>query len=153
MKNIIILLFGVILLGSCNEKTQKYFGEISDNYSFNSTISNSEKILIRLKKPNQTEFNRKDSCFESIAIYKAENPNQIESFKKLFENSKYTDYCCCPETNLAINFYKGSKEIETYFVDTIEFKDKVRVFEQSYQYSFIIEKQKWKSFLKEIKTE
>jgi hypothetical protein len=153
MKNTIILFIGVLLLVSCEKKTQKYFEEISDKYYFNSIKSSSDKILIRLKKINQNESTMNDSCFENVAAYKAENSNQIERFEKLFVDSNYTGYCCCPETNLSIGFYKNSKEIDIYFVDTIQFKDKVRIFENGFQYSFLIDKQKWKNYLKEIKTE
>ncbi len=152
MKKIILLLFAIpIVLASCNDKTQKQIEEISDKNSLTSTISNSNMIMIRPKKLNQTESTRSDSCFD-IAMYKVKE-SQIGGFEKLFENSNYTGYCCCPETDLSIDFYKDSEKIDNYFVDTIEFKDKVRIFEKSYQYSFLVEKQKWKNYLKEINAE
>lgn len=152
MKKIFLLLFAIlILLGSCNDKTQKQIEEISDKNSLTSTISSSNMLLIRPKKSNQTESTRSDSCFD-IALYKAKE-NQIEDFKKLFDNSIYTDYCCCPQTNLSIDFYKDSKKIDHYFVDTVEFKNQVRIFEKSYQFSFLVEKHKWENYLKEINAE
>ncbi|HKX87056.1 MAG TPA: hypothetical protein VJL37_10295 [Flavobacterium sp.] len=153
MRKIHLLLFLIpILLGSCNKKTENYFEEISDKYSLTSSISNSDAIFFRLKKTNQPESTTNDSCFESVAKYKAEKSQQIESFKKLLENSEHTGYCCCPETNFSIVFYRDSEKIVTYFVDTIEFKNKVRIFEGGYQYSFLIEKQKWKNYLEVINT-
>lgn len=146
----IVLIFILILLQSCNGKVEKTFYKIANNYSFNSTISNSDKIIIRLKKLNQTELTRNDSCFENKVIYKAEKSIEIERFKKLFENSNYTDYCCCPEINYCIDFYKDSKK-KSFYADTLEFKNKIRIFESSFQYSFIIEKAKWKTFLNEIR--
>ena len=70
--------------------------------------------------------------------------------EKLFENSQYTGYCCCPDTDFAIDFYRESQKIETYFADTIKYVDKVQVFEESFQFSFLIDKKKWKSYLMEI---
>lgn len=149
MKNLILLLFAVFFLQSCNEKTHKQLDEISDTYSFQSTISVSDKILFRLKKENETEVAREDSCFENVAVFKAEKPNQIKNFESLFENSNYTFYCCCPKTNIAIDFYSNSKKIDTYFVDTTTNRDKVQIFEKSFQFSFFVDKQNWIIFLKD----
>lgn len=151
MKNIFLLFIVALIIESCDKKTQKQIDAFVDKESLTLTISDSDLILIRPKKPNQTESTREDSCFD-LALYKAEK-HQILEFKKLFENSNYTEYCCCPETNMAINFYENSKKISTYFVDTIEFKNEVRIFEQSYQYSFLIKKQEWKDYLKKINAE
>jgi hypothetical protein len=149
----IILAFILIFLQSCNGKLESSTQEIINNYSFNSTISKSDKIVIRQKKSGQTESNRNDSCFENKGIFKTEKSEGIKSFDKLFKNSKYSEYCCCPETNYCIDFYKKSKKIDTYFVDTIQYKNKIRVFESSFQYSYLIEKDKWKLFLNQIKVE
>ena len=140
-----------MLLQSCNGKVENTFYKIANNYSFNSTISNSDKIIIRPKKRNQTESTRDNSCFENKVIFKTEKSEGIKKFEKLFENSDYTDYCCCPETNYCIDFYKDSKKIDSFFADTLEFKNKIRVFESGFQYSFIIEKAKWKTFLNDIR--
>ena len=146
MKNKILFLFTFsFFIFSCN-----YFEETNDKASFYSSISNSEKIIIRSKKINQNEVVRNDSCFEKVTKYKAENLKEIENFEKLFENSEYTGYCCCPDTNFAIYVYDESESFEKYFADTIKYDDKVQIFEKSFQFSFIIDKQKWKSYLKEI---
>jgi hypothetical protein len=130
---------------SCN-----YFEETSDKVSFYSTISDSDKIRIRPKKLNQNEVVMNDSCFENINKYQVDDLKKIENFEKLFENSEYTGYCCCPDTDFAIDFYRESQKIETYFADTIKYVDKVQVFEESFQFSFLIDKKKWKSYLMEI---
>jgi hypothetical protein len=147
----IVLIFILILLQSCNSKVENTFYKIANNYSFNSTISSSDKIIVIPKKLNQTESTRNDSCFENKVIFKTEKSEEIKMFEKLFENSIYTDYCCCSETNYCIDFYKDSKKIDTFFADTLEFKNKIRIFESGYQYSFIIEKEKWKTFLNETR--
>ena len=144
-KKILFLFTFSFLTLSCN-----YFEETSDKVSFYSTISDSDKIKIRPKKLNQSETIKNDSCFENTNKYQVDDLKEIENFEKLFENSQYTGYCCCPDTNFAIDFYKKSQKTETYFADTIKFKDKVQVFEKSFQFSFIIDKKKWKSYLTEI---
>ncbi|PJJ10022.1 hypothetical protein CLU83_3409 [Flavobacterium sp. 1] len=140
-----------MFLQSCNGKLESSTLEIINNYSFNSAISNSDKIIIRQKKANQTEANRDEACFENKSIFETEKTERIESFKKLFENSKYTDYCCCPETNYSIDFYKKSEKIVSFFADTSQNKNKVRVFESNFQYSYLIDKNKWNLFLNQIK--
>jgi hypothetical protein len=130
---------------SCN-----YFEETSDKVSFYSTISESDKIRIKPKRFNQNESVREDSCFENTNKYQVDDLKEIENFEKLFENSEYTGYCCCPDTDFAIDFYRESQKIETYFADTIKYVDKVQVFEESFQFSFLIDKKKWKSYLMEI---
>lgn len=152
-KEILLLFLTLFLLESCNDKMQNSIQEIINNNSFTSTISDTDKIVFRLKKPNQPELTRNASGFEDNATFKAEKKDQIESFEKLLKDSDYTGYCSCSETNYAIDFYKGSKQLDTYFADTIVFKNKVRIFEKSFQYSYLIEKKKWTAYLKEIKIE
>ena len=144
-KKILFLFTFSFLTHSCN-----YVEETSDKDSFYSTNSDSDKIRIRPKKLNQNELVRNDSCFENTNKYQVDDLKKIENFEKLFENSEYTGYCCCPETDFVIDFYKESEKIETYFADTINNGDKVQVFEKSFQFSFVIDKNKWKSYLMEI---
>ena len=125
--------------------------KILNENDFKSTISESNEITIRPKKNNQTEGASNDSCFQNVEKYIFYKPNQIEGFKKLFENAEYTGYCCCPQTNYSINFYKGSEKISTYFLDTVEFKNKIRIFQSSYQFSYIIENDVWEKYLENIK--
>jgi hypothetical protein len=40
--------------------------------------------------------------------------------------------------------------LDIFYADTIQFKNKVRIYEGSFQYSYLIEKDKWRNFLKEI---
>lgn len=147
----IILLFILFSLHSCNEKLGNSAQEFIDSYSFNSIISNSDKIVIRPKKQGENKISRSDSSFESIAVFESEKPKEIKDFGKLFENSEYSGYCCCPETNYLIDLYKNSKKISFYFVDTIQYKNEVRVFENSFQYSYLIKRDKWKLFLIKLK--
>lgn len=140
----------LICLSSCNQKIERAFHEISSEISFANTIENCNRIIIKSKKIDCTDLNTNDDCFENTQNFVAKNENQIKIFEKLFDNLSVTDYCCCPETNFKIDFYKNSKIVDTYFVDIVSVKDSVRVFEQSYQFSYIVEKRKWSDFLNEI---
>ena len=68
-------------------------------------------------------------------------------FRRLYKNAEKTDYCCCPEENYIISFYSAKDKFDSYAVDTIEFKDKIRIYERDFQYSFIIDKTLWNNFL------
>ena len=94
-----------------------------------------------------------DSVFDFKYIkYEAKTKNQLIAFKNLFVNSEKTDYCCCPDQNYSISFYHYQNNFDYYLVDTIEFKNKVRIYDVSYQYSYIIQKDLWKTFLKLLET-
>ncbi|RTY85907.1 hypothetical protein [Flavobacterium sp. GT3R68] len=143
----IVILISIITL-SCNKSQQ-----IANDFELNQIVTKSNKIIIKTKKSNETEGTRNDSSFESYNTLETKSDQQIKSLGGTLRQPTKTDYCCCPQTNYSISFYKDDKRIGIYFVDTIEFKNKVRVFEGSYQYSMIIEKEFWKNYLKELKPE
>jgi hypothetical protein len=143
MKKYIFFILIITIFDSCNSVSE----ETLDKISFNSNLSNSNKVVLRVRKPNQNELSRNDSCFERKPNLKLERKSTVEDFKYLFSNSTYSGYCCCPESTMLIEFYNDSEKIETYFMETIESKDSVRIFEKSYQYSFRISKSSWNEFL------
>ena len=139
-------MFSILLIFSCNkivEATQNTY----DGFLLNSIESKSDQITIKLHSPKSKIA---IDTFSTEKVYRFIGEKQIERFDKIFENSEKTQYCCCPKTNYSITFLKEKKVIDIYFVDTIEFKNKVRLFENNWQYSYIIEKQKWKNYLNEI---
>ena len=143
----LLLLAVLLFLQSCREQSIEQNQKIYNHYSFYVTIASSNKIVIKNKKNNQKESASNDTCFDTKTILKAEKSKQLNDFKTLFEDAEYTGYCCCPNTNYCLTFYKDATKIDTFYADTIEHKTKVRLFEKSYQYSYLIEKEKWKSFL------
>ena len=63
---------------------------------------------------------------------------------------KKTGYCCCPTAIYSIHFLNKKEELDLFYVDTLQFKNKVKIYEKGLQYSYIIEKQKWKDYLNEF---
>ncbi len=88
--------------------------------------------------------------FSTAVIYETTSNLVIDGFEQMTSEAEKTGYCCCPEYNYTISFYDGTKDFKKYYVDTLEFENKVRIFEQNYQYSFIIEKKIWEKYLSEF---
>lgn len=65
-------------------------------------------------------------------------------------NAEKTGYCCCPTAIYSIHFLNKKEELDLFYVDTLQFKDKIRIYEKSFQYSYIVKKQKWKDYLNAI---
>jgi hypothetical protein len=151
MKKIFLLVLISITFLSCSSKTQSALENIIDNFSFNNTISNSTEIIIKLYDSKET--GRKTSDIESFTPkkeFKATNKKQFESFNNIFSNAEKTGYCCCPTAIYSIHFMNKKETLDLFYVDTIESKNKIRIYEAGFQYSYIVEKKKWKNFLDEI---
>ncbi|QGK75069.1 hypothetical protein [Flavobacterium sp. SLB02] len=150
MKKGFIIILVSILLFSCSDKTQNTIQNIWEDYSFNTTISNSTQIII--KSYDSTLANKRVNVEAYIPskIYRARTKKQLEEFDKIFLNTEKTDYCCCPKNSYSIHFLNKKEELDYFYVDTIEFKNKVRICEKSYQFSYIINKQNWKDYLNEL---
>lgn len=88
--------------------------------------------------------------FSTELIYQTEDKKVLSNFEQMTKQSTRTGYCCCPDRNYAISFYDKTNKYQDYFVDTVEFKEKVRIFQSSYQFSYIVDKPKWLSFLAEL---
>lgn len=149
-KRLLLIIFSTLII-SCNEKTQNYIDDIWDNFSFDSTLSNSTQIII--KAYDSTATYRRSSnieSFNSIKEFKTNNTQQIEDFKGIFANAEKTGYCCCPTSCYSIHFLNQKEQLALFYVDTLQIKDKVRIYEGSFQYSYIIEKEKWMNYLNEI---
>ena len=138
MKKTVFLIFAIVIVLSCNQRTQ----DIINHLSFNDVVADSDQLVIKLFDTIETEKTPKK-------VFKVDS-TKINDFKNLLEDTKITDYCCCPTPVYSILFLKENTELETYFADTIEFKDKIRIYERSFQYSYVIEKQKWKNFLNKV---
>ncbi len=143
MRKIIALIFIQILMLSCNLRTQ----DVVNDLSFKKFISDSDQLVIKLYDTTITESSSRNvESFKPKKVFKV-NKEKIIDFENIIENSKQTDYCCCPTSVYSISFLKKNKEVVIFYVDTFEFKDKIRIYEGSFQYSYIVEKQKWKNFL------
>ena len=151
MKRAFFLILTLIFIVSCNSKIENTLEDFIDNYSFNKTKSNSKEIIIKLYDTTITKKRITDiEFFPSKKEFKAINKQQLESFDRLFINAKKTGYCCCPTAIYSIHFLNKKEELDRFFVDTLQFKNKVKIYEKGLQYSYIIEKQKWKDYLNEF---
>lgn len=152
MKKYVILLLVLFSIISCNNKTQSTIENLMDNFSFNRTISNSTAIIIKLYDTAVTKKRVSDvESFTSKKEFKVLNRKQIEAFSEIFINAEKTGYCCCSTAIYSIHFLNQKEELDLFYVDTLEFKDKVRIYEDSFQYSYIVDKQYWKDYLEKLK--
>jgi hypothetical protein len=85
--------------------------------------------------------------FSPEIIFETKSEKIIEKFEQMTSDAERTGYCCCPDHNYLIAFFDGKVNYKEYFVDTLEFADKVRIFQISYQYSYIVDKKTWTEFL------
>lgn len=149
-----IIFFIFILFLGCQEKSNKIRNEklfIYDTYS--KTKSNWNRILIFHYKKSKNHYiydlSSKSEPFFPDKIFECAGNKEIKLFDELLKKAKKTGYCCCPNSNYLITLYKNTKEYDNYVVDTIEFKDKIRIFHTGYQFSFLVKKENWNTFLKE----
>ncbi len=148
MKRAFFLILTLIFIVGCNSKIENTLEDVIDNYSFNKTKSNSKEIIIKLYDTTITKRRITDvEFFPSKKEFKAINKQQLESFDKVFINAEKTGYCCCPTAIYSIHFLNKKEELDLFYVDTLQFKNKVRIYDSGLQYSYIVEKQKWKDYL------
>ncbi len=89
--------------------------------------------------------------FSTELIYETKDQKVLDDFDIMTKQAKRTGYCCCPKRNYTISFYDKTNNYQDYFVDIVESKDKVRIYQSDYQFSYIIDKTRWLSFLTELK--
>ena len=133
-KQCLFSLFAMTIFASCYEISKK-----AEFYS------HFYKIIIEQQKKIDAEFG--ETFIANGNLYEAKTTEQLKMFRNLYKNAEKTDYCCCPEENYIISFYSSKDQFDSYAVDTIEFKDKIRIYERDFQYSFIIDKTLWINFL------
>ena len=89
--------------------------------------------------------------FSTELIYETKDQKVLDDFYLMTKQAKKTLYFCCPERNYTISFYDKTSNYQDYFVDMVEFKDKVRISQSDLQFSYIVEKKRWLSFLTKLK--
>lgn len=164
IRKILLILFTQTIIVGCNSNQLDKVFERRNDYIHSEILENSTRIVIenttRMVFDTDSEIagNEKDSSSTLKASnfkfkkYEAKTEDQLTAFKNLFVGSEKTDYCCCPDENYTISFYHNRNNFDYYLVDTIEFKNKVRIYDVSFQYSYIIQKELWKSYLKQLET-
>ena len=89
--------------------------------------------------------------FSTELIYETIDQKVLDDFEQMTKQAEKTGYCCCPDRNYTISFYDKTNNYQDYFVDTVEFKDKVRIYQSSFQFSYIVDKIKWSKYLSDLK--
>ena len=168
MKNTILLILA-ILLASCSSQNKSEETIVSTDSS-TKDIEIPEKELSKIKTEYQlamelkprpkyscdriiiSSYMRKEYSATSTIDYRPFDTESIidvniNEFNLLLKKAKETGYCCCPERNYQILFFDKMNNYETYLVDTTSDKEQVRIFEGSYQYSYLVNKKDWKLFL------
>jgi hypothetical protein len=141
MKKYIYLSLVLIVIASCKNENKRYLNSLP----FNELLAQSDQIVIKLYDSTvEKHISRIESNPKKIFKLPKE---KIESFKSIFTNAKRTGYCCCPISNYSISLLEDNEEFGRFYVDTTEFNGKVRIYDCAYQYSFIIDDQKWKTLL------
>lgn len=154
IKIILILLFFI----SCSEKqkndTKSFLEDTFSDNSFEKNKSKCNRILINYYDETIPYQNTTldYSPFSIERVYETIEIEKINQFNKLLENSEKTGYCCCPNRNLTISFFDKTKEFDNYFVDNVEFKDKVRIYQTGFQFSYLVNIAEWQKFLDKIET-
>ena len=149
MRNIFIIISIQLIFISCNQKKENVI-KIKPENEFSKAVRRCTKISLFAQKENQPPDERRDSAFVQKESYSTVNSIQIQNFKDLFKNSTKTSYCCCPQANYKIVFYRDQEIIDYYFANT-EIKDSIIVFQKGYQSSQRIGKSGWNKLLNEIK--
>jgi hypothetical protein len=139
MDKLFLLFCSISILSGCTQVSELINRCNNDNN--HSERMNSNYIVIRENPTNS------DSIRTKGKKYTISSTEKINDFRSLFKNANKTDYCCCPSEHYIISFYDWNDYVGDYLVDTSEVKDSVRIYDLGYQYSYIIDKSKWKNLL------
>lgn len=150
MKKTYFIPFILLIIVSCKQHDEKVT-EVNHKNEFYSAIDNSDKITFRLIKNTENSVTREDSYFFSKPEYVAEDVINIEGFRKLFNGIKSTGYCCCPNSDLKIEFHNKNNISDYFFLDSSSLTDSIIVFQKSYQFSKKITKKSWNEYLTKLK--
>lgn len=149
------ILLTLFLFSSCkkdksNIRNEKLF--IYDTYQKNKINWNRLVLFHYEKSKNHYDYDLSSKCNPDVPnkIYQCASAYEIKLFDNLLKNAEKTGYCCCPHSNYTLTMYNNTTEYDNFVIDTIENKDKVRIFQTSYQYSFLVKKNNWADFLKKI---
>ena len=72
---------------------------------------------------------------------------KLKSFDLLFKGNGDGGYYCCAKTHYKIDLIKSDSILKSFNVDTSSIKGKAIIFDTSFQSSYKIDLEAWKSFL------
>lgn len=130
-----------LIITSCKPKGATYREttpiNVNSKDNFHQICDSSNKLVFKLydlgSDSNQIQ-NLDSVVWENIIT----DQEKIKRFNNLFAQVKNGGYCCCIKAHYTVSFYKDNKELGLYYIDTTDIKDKIILFGQSYQSSYII---------------
>lgn len=141
MKSHLLLFLSFLFFVSCRESESAL-----DRLAFNTILSKCDQI--RIEEYDSTEVPLRDAAVLPIRkVYTTNKASQLEAFAGLIDEAPITGYCCCPTPTFAVEFFTQKKLAASYYVDSFTHKDTAVVYEQGFQYSFLVAKAHWKIFL------
>ncbi len=156
MKRNLTIFIILITIISCLNKDKDSQEKNDNSKGLDLDLKNEKCSNIIISYYETTDFGRSSwinyKPFTLKTIHSANKAESIDKFNSILKNSTKTGYCCCPEKHYIISFYDKSESFKSYYVDTVSVKNKVRIFEPSYQYSYMIEKNTWLNYLSKIDT-
>lgn len=148
MKKIIFLII-TLIISSCKKENNVpiIFNSYEKNKAYcdkiviisQDTISGySEKRIWKCPKFAPNNFDE---------IFVTDKDSILSKFNKILKKGKREGYCCCPQRHYEISFYHKNNKFDSYSIDTLQTKNKVFIYENSYQFGYLIDKDIWKNLL------
>lgn len=153
-----IILILISTLFGCNQKTEDNKVQskvVIEKKNIKEEIPNKRSKIIITHYDNfipDSKSTLNYGPFSTDIIYETSDSTILNQFDKMLNDSFKTGYCCCPRENFTISFYDKTNNYENYYVDTLEYRDTVIIYQVSYQFSFLVNKSKWSAFLKQMNT-
>jgi hypothetical protein len=141
-KKLIYLIFSLgatLLISSC-----RFNNNTAENKSANTTTRDRLKQICSTS--NKLVFKRYDLSADSSLLQDLNSVvwqttitdlDKIKKFNDLFVSVKNSGYCCCMKTHYTVTFYEDTTTLGLYYIDTTNVNDKIVLFGQSYQTSYM----------------
>lgn len=150
----LILIIYIISTNSCKQESKKKAASVKTKIKSTNRIEVDKrtKLLITYYDhytPRDNNFFNYVP-FSNDVIYSASNASELNYFDAMLNESERTGYCCCPERHYTIYFYDKMNNYENYYVDTLDYSKKIRIYQSSFQFSYLVDKRTWSKFLRKI---
>ena len=130
-----------VTINSCNSKDTSIADTkpvyINSKDKFHQTCDSSNKLIFTCYDLG-VDSHLLEDLHKAIWKDTIKDLTKVKEFKNLFDSVKDGGYCCCMKTHYTISFYKDNTQLGLYYIDTTDIKDKIILFGQSYQTSYII---------------
>ncbi len=137
-------------LWSASHKKHSFPQPVLATYIYPENICTQITISLYHNVRGTSSYTDRYAPFSRRLILEAHDNLRVQKFRALLRRAQQTGYCCCPDETYTITFYKNTQKFDSYAVDTIEFADKVRIYQSSYQFSYIVDKKEWINYLSQL---